>query len=147
MAYITNTDIDKRLGTATYLQLSDDNNDGVADAAVVDEARLGAEGEVDSYFARRFQTPIAVSQEPQLAALIKSIVLDLVEVRLRSRRPPVSTNALQQAERARDWLRRVASGAIELPLIGEVATQASRGPIADVVGSAKVLSRDELADF
>ena len=35
MAYITNADIQTRLGNATYVQLSDDNGDGAADTAVV----------------------------------------------------------------------------------------------------------------
>ena len=58
MAYITNADIEERLGSATYVQLADDDGDNVADVGVVDEARLGADGEVSSYLGRRFQLPI-----------------------------------------------------------------------------------------
>ena len=90
MAYITNADIEERLGSDTYVQLTDDDGDQVADVGVVDEARLGAEGEVNSYFARRYQVPIDLSVHGDLADLLASITLDLVEYRLRARRPPVA---------------------------------------------------------
>ena len=44
MAYVTNTDIEERLGSQAYVQLADDDADGVADIGVVDEVRLAAEG-------------------------------------------------------------------------------------------------------
>ena len=43
MAYISNTDIPTRLGSAVYVQLTDDAGTGSANTAVVDEARAGAE--------------------------------------------------------------------------------------------------------
>ena len=51
MAYITNSDIQAWLGTAAYVALTDDAGTGSADTAKVDQARLGAEGEVNSYLA------------------------------------------------------------------------------------------------
>ena len=48
MSYITNSDIELRLGTSRYIQLTDDTGSGSADTNIVDEARQGAEGEVDS---------------------------------------------------------------------------------------------------
>ena len=67
MAYVTNEDIEQRLGSNAYVQLTDDDGDSVADVAVVDEARLGGEGEVDSYLARRFQVPIDLTTNPATA--------------------------------------------------------------------------------
>jgi len=52
MGYVTNADIENRLGSAAYVQLTDDEGTGSANEDRVDEARLGAEGEADSYLAR-----------------------------------------------------------------------------------------------
>ena len=60
---------------------------------VVDEARLAAEGEVNSYLARRYRAPIDLTTHADLADLLASVTLDLVEYRLRVRRPPVGDDA------------------------------------------------------
>jgi len=147
MAYITNTDIQERVGAAAYLQLADDNLDGVADAVVVDEARLGAEGEVNGYLARRYQVPIDVTARPELAGVLASITLDLAELRLRARRPPVPQPMLDAGRQAIDWLQRVADGRIDLPAAAELPANPSHGLTAKTRGAKRVLSRDELADF
>ena len=146
MAYVTNADIQERLGSNAYVQLTDDDGDGVADVGVVDEARLGAEGEVNSYLARRFQVPIDLSAHADLADLLATIALDLVEYRLRARRPPVSDDARRRHAQAIDWLRRVADGRIDLPSATSVASNTARGTLGEVSGEDRLLSRDELRD-
>lgn len=146
MAYITNADIEERLSTATYIQLTDDDGDGSADVGVVDEARLAAEGEVNSFLARRYGVPIDLTVHADLADVLASISLDLVEHRLRSRRPPVSTDAVRRHAHAIDWLARVADGRIDLPSATLVASSTARGPIGLVGGEDRVLTHDELAD-
>lgn len=145
MSYIANTDIEERLGSATYVQLADDDGDGVADVGVVDEARLGADGEVNSYLARRYQVPIDLAVHTAVAGVLASITLDLVELRLRSRRPPVPQDAVRKHGQAMAWLRGVADGQIELPSLVGVAASSARGTIAAVTGEDRVLSREELA--
>ena len=86
MSYITNADIESRLGTAAYIALTDDAGTGVADTARVNEARSGAEGEADSYLATRYQVPVNVAAESDAAAVLKSFVLDLAAYRLHNRR-------------------------------------------------------------
>lgn len=147
MAYVTNINIEDRLSTATYIQLTDDDGDNVADVTVVDEARLGAEGEVNSYLARRFEVPIDLTLHTELADILKSITLDLVEYRLRSRRPPVPKDALQRRADAVNWLARVADGSVDLPSTTNVAASTTKGSIAESVGEDRLLTRDELSDF
>ncbi|MHC4695137.1 MAG: phage protein Gp36 family protein [Planctomycetota bacterium] len=146
MAYVANSDIEERLGSQAYVHLTDDDGDGVADVGVVDEARLGAEGEVDSYIAQRYQVPVDVSARAELAGVLASITLDLAEYRLRSRRPPVPANTVRQHSRAIDWLKGVALGEISLPSTTEVPPGTARGLIAAATGAQRVLSRDELAE-
>ena len=146
MAYVTNADIEERLGTAAYVQLTDDDGDGAADVGVVDEARLGAEGELDSYLARRVQVPVDLTTHADLADLLATITLDLVEYRLRARRPPVSDEARQRYARAVEWLRRVADGRVTLPSAAPLATNPVHGTHGAVFGEQRLLTRDELAD-
>ncbi len=146
MGYITNADIEERVGNAAYVQLADDDGNGVADVGIVDEIRLGAEGEVNSYLAKRFQTPIDLGLHPSLSDLLVSISLDLAEYRLRSRRPPVSEDARRRHTQAVDWLARVSDGRLELPALSAVAASSTKGTIASTTGEARVLSREELSD-
>ncbi len=146
MPYITNADIQERLGNDTYVSLTDDNRDGAADVGVVDEARLAADGEVNSFLARRYQVPINLTLHPELSDLLASMTLDVAEYRLRLRRPPVSEDARRRFAQAVDWLTRVADGRIDLPSAVPPATSVSRGIIAQSVGEDRLLSHDELAD-
>lgn len=145
MSYVDSASIETRLGTSAYLQLTDDDGDQQADGAVVDEARLGAQGEVDSYLARRYAVPIDLVQHPELTDLLKSVVLDLVELRLRARRPPVSEVILRRHATALEWLRGVADGTIKLPSVVPVAERPTRGPGALTAGEPRSLSREELS--
>jgi len=145
MSYVTNTQIETRLGTAAYVQLTDDDGDQQADAAVVDEARLGAEGEVESYLARRYAVPIDLTQHPEVGDVLASIVLDLVELRLRSRRPPIPEVTLKRHADALQWLRDVADGLVELPSVTPLAGSALHGPSVLSTSEPQTLSRDELS--
>ncbi len=115
MAYVTNSDIEERLGTAAYVQLTDDDGTGSADEDKVDEARLGAEGEVNSYLGRRYQVPIDLTRHAEVADVLKSFVLDLVEYRLHARRPPVPGAISNKRNQAIAWLDRVARADVVLP--------------------------------
>jgi phage gp36-like protein len=144
MAYITNADIELRLGSAAYVQLTDDDGNGVADTPVVDEARLAGEGEVNGYLARRFLAPIDVSTHAELADVLKSVTLDVVEYRLRLRRPPVSGDTRRRYEQTLAWLRGVAEGRIELPASSGLEANAALGTTAASAGEARLLTHDEL---
>ena len=146
MGYITNSDIEERLGSVAYVQLADDDGNVVADVGVVDEARLGAEGEVNSYLGRRYSVPVSLTTHPDLADVLASFTLDLAEYRLRLRRPPVPDDARRRRDQAIEWLTRVAEGRIELPSAVGVAASSARGTIAAVTGEKRVLTRDELKD-
>ena len=147
MAYSTNADIQERLGNAAYIQLADDDGDGIADVGVVNEARLGANGEVDSYLAMRYLLPIDLAVHTDTADVLASFTLDLAEYRLRSRRPPVPHEAVKRHAQAIAWLEAVSKGTIELPSATGVVPASSRGPIAEVSGEDRILSHDEMSGF
>jgi len=147
MAYITNSDIAQRLGATTLVQLADDDGDGVADTGVVDEARAAAEGELDSYLARRYRLPLDLAGDPERANLLASVALDLASYRLRLRRPPVSEDARADFDKTISWLEAVAAGRIHLPSDAALPSTNVQGIVADSLGESKLLSHNELSDF
>ena len=147
MSYIINSDVELRLGTARYVQLTDDAGTGSANTAVVDEARLGAEGIVNSYLAQRYAVPIDLNTHPQVAAVLKSTTLDLVEYRLHARRRQVPVDVIAKRDAATAWLQRVARGETALPSVAPISPNAAAGLRAATTGEDRLLSRDELSGF
>ncbi|MGQ9650623.1 MAG: gp436 family protein [Phycisphaerae bacterium] len=140
MSYATNADIQERLGTATYIELTDDTGSGQPDEDKVTEARLAAEAEIDSYLGRRFAVPIDAGGQPVLAAMLKRLTLDLAEYRLRMRRSPVAEDARLQCEAALLWLSRAASGEVALPTTIELSSNSGLGPAAETAGGKRLLT-------
>ncbi len=147
MSYVTNSEIQSRLGTQAYIQLTDDTGSGSADTDKVDEARLGAEGEVNSYLATRYAVPVDLADEPDVQAVLKSFVLDLVSYRLHSRRPPVPADIVRRREEAVTWLSRVASGIVQLPSTITLAESTAMGPLPQTAGPARSMTRESLENF
>ncbi len=147
MSYISNSDIQTRVGPSAYVQLTDDAGSGSANEAVVDEARAGAEGEVDGYLARRFAVPIDLSRHPELAGILASISLDLAEYRLRLRRPPIPAEAVARRDAAVAWLQGVAGGVIDLPAAAAPAPTPLGEFHGRATGAERVMTREELSDF
>jgi len=146
MAYVTNADIEAWLGTQTVVELTDDAGTGSIDTAKLDEARLGAEGEANSYLATRYQVPVDVSSEPEVEAVLKSFILDLVAGRLHSRRPPMPADVVRRREEAVAWLQRVASGMVQLPSALAVRENAALGKLGETAGPKRQMTRDSLED-
>jgi phage gp36-like protein len=147
MPYITNADIEVRVGTAAYIALTDDAGTGSADVAKVDEARLGAEGEVNSYLATRYQVPVSVAAESEVAAVLKTFVLDLAAYRLHSRRPPVPADVVRRRQEAVEWLAGVASGMVQLPSALPLAVNAATGIVGAAGGAPRTMTREALRDL
>ena len=139
MGYITNAEIERRLGSLAYVQLTDDAGAGVADTALVDEARLGAEGEVNSYLARRVGVPVDLSRYAASADAIRSAAIDLAAYRLHLRRPPAPADIVRRRREAVAWLESVAGGAVFLESAAESTTADGM-----VSGPSRVMTRDSL---
>lgn len=114
MAYIVNQDIIDRVGNERAAQLTADSGT-TPDQAVLDEVRLGAEGEVNSYLNRRYAVPVDLTAHADVAAALKRFVLDIAVYQLESLRPPAPDTARMVRDDAIKWLERVAKGEINLP--------------------------------
>jgi len=99
-----------------------------------------AAGEVNRHLARRYTVPGDGTVNPDAVALLRSIVLDLVEYRLHARRPPAPAEAAAKRAAAIVWLRGVAEGSVALPAPAD-------GFRSAITGNDRVLSREEMEDF
>jgi phage gp36-like protein len=147
MAYVTNEDIEAWLGSEAYIALTDDSGTGSADTTKVVEARLGAEGEANSYLSTRYAVPVDVSSEPEIEAVLKSFVVDLVSYRLHSRRPPVPDDVVRRREEAITWLSRVASGVVQLPASVALKESTVLGTLGEAAGPERAMTREGMRDF
>jgi phage gp36-like protein len=147
MSYVTNADIEAWLGTRNYIALTDDSGSGAADVAKINEARTGAEGEVNSYLATRYQVPVSVSSESEVAAVLRTITLDLVAYRLHTRRPPVPPDIVRRHDEAVTWLNRAAIGVVQLPSAQAMAVNTALGTVGQAAGPERAMTRDGLQDL
>lgn len=147
MSYITNADIESWLGTSAYIELTDDAATGSANTARVDEARLGAEGEANSYLATRYRVPVDVSAESEVRAVLRAFILDLAAYRLHSRRPPVPADVIRRREEAVMWLSRVAAGIVQLPSATPVLSNTALGELASARGPRRTMTRESVEDL
>lgn len=147
MTYITNADIAARIGAALYVELTDDAGTGAADEAKVTEARQASLAEVDSYLARRYQTPIDLSGEPEVSAVLKAVSLNLAIHRLHGRKPPVPDDVSSARLDAISWLQRVAAAEAELPARAPVQESVVRGILGETSGPVRTMTRDTLGSL
>ena len=115
MAYITSTDLEKRFGTAAKLAQFTNETGTTPDTAVVAEVINSAEGEVNSYLAKRYAVPVNVSAYADAAATLKGVCLDLAVHNVHKRRPDVPETVAETRRAAVQWLDRVAKGEVSLP--------------------------------
>ena len=144
MSYLTNSDITNWMGSAAVIQLTDDAGTGSADDSRITEARQGAEAEANSYLATRYATPVILTGESEVAAVLRAFVLELAAYRLHGRRPPIPTDVVRRRGEAVEWLARVASGLVQLPAVAAPAGPTSLGTVADAAGGERVMTRAAL---
>lgn len=144
MSYLTNTDVTNWMGSATVIQLTDDTGSGSANEDRITEARQGAEGEANSYLATRYATPVVLTGESEVAAVLRTFVLDLAAYRLHARKPPIPADVVRRREEAIEWFARVASGLVQLPAVAAPAVPTSLGTLADSAGGERMMTRDSL---
>lgn len=147
MSYVSNSEIESWIGTDAYIALTDDTGSGHADEDKVDAVRQASEGEVNSYLATRYRTPVDCTDNPEVAAALKGVVLDLVAYRLHGRRPPVPEDVARRRDEAVAWLARVAEGLAQLPSITPLPETGSVGITGRAAGPNRAMTREGMADL
>lgn len=113
---------------AEVAHLTDSEDTGTPDTAVLDEVIEDAEAEIESYAAMRYEVPLDVGGDTGLAARIKSLTLDLAVAKLHDRSGNVPEPNETARTRALEWLDKLSTGKIVLPSARTEATTVSREP-------------------
>lgn len=127
MAYITQTDIEKRIEHAKLVQLTDDNRTGQVDVDVVAAIISEAEGTFDSYARTRYALPVPVTQK------VKSVCLDLAVYLFHGRRATTKDGVLEVKKQSYDnaikFLEALSAGkaAIDVPAAEETVEKPAAG--------------------
>ena len=112
--YLTSAEVVTRLGTKRAYELTTESGT-TPDTTLIDNVIDEVEGEANSYFARRYATPIDVSAHADVVAALKGKMMKLVIYGLESRRERPSEAVIEGRKDAIDWLTKVANGTIVLP--------------------------------
>lgn len=136
--YLSEAELRTRFENDIELEFLTDKGEGTGvDTAVLDDVIEAAEGEIDSALSKRFLTPVVVTGNAPLTALLKRKTLELAEFYLQRRGEGASDVKDQQAQRVLDWLDKIAKG--ERNLVGAVTvpSTASNDPRTTWTDSAR----------
>lgn len=127
--YLTSAEVVTRLGTKRAYELTTETGT-TPDTDIIDDVIDEAEGEANSYFARRYATPVDVSAHADAVAALKGKIIKLVIYGLEARRERPSEATISDRKDAIDWLTKVANGTILLPTATTPAATTADKPIA-----------------
>lgn len=120
--------------------LTDTESTGTPDTTVLDDCIENAEGEINSRIGKRYATPVTVSGNTELTALLKRKTLDLAEYFLLMRGPQVSEEKAKRHDRVLEWADKIADGTFVLSGASTPASTASRDPLASWTGADRDLT-------
>ncbi len=147
MSYITADDLRLWLGDDAYTQLTDDDGTGLPNEQIVQQALTAAQGEVDSYLARRYRLPLDSVRFPKAVETLAVITLDVAEYRLNTRRPPIPEEIQLRYRHALSWLTQLARGELLLPAESAIPATAATGLQAATFGNPLVLDHQEMNEL
>lgn len=136
--YATKADLEKQLSPKELIQLTDDDEDDVADAGVIEENLATAQAEIDGYLATRYPVPL-----PEVPKLITRLCVDLTLWRLYARRDLITDARKTQHDDAIALLKRLADGTVTLG----VAQPPPATPPPSIVSGARIFTRDSMQGF
>ena len=139
--YASQADIENRLDPKHLVELADDDNDGAADAAVIDAAIADADGLIDAHLKTRYTVPLDPAPP-----LVKKLSVDLAIAFLFARRRESSSPVHEaQAQVAVDLLSAIAKGEI---LLAEASEATLKGtPKSTTTEADKTFGRDSLETY
>lgn len=141
MAYCTIDDITKLIPGEAVMQLTDDDNLGQVNQAMVDEAIAQADAEIDSYCADRYSVPFVSAP-----AIIRKCSVDIAIYNLYSRRVEEMPEA--RAERYKNAVRQLEGIAKGLMSLGQAAATAGEGGAeTNMAETGRVFTRETLKGY
>ena len=139
--YCTTAELTTRFASDLEASYATDNESvGTASSTVLDECIDTAEGEINSYLAMRYATPVDTTLSTAIDNLMLGITLDIAEWHVLNRSPSVSEQKTAQYERRIEWLKMIAKGEANMPGAVTLPSTLSNGTTASWTGSNRTLS-------
>jgi phage gp36-like protein len=139
--YCTLDQLIDRFGETVLTQLTDRQDAGEIDEAVLDAAIADASAEIDMYLAGRYQLPLSSVPLP-LSRMACLLVRDILATDSGSS----DEHWQKQAEAARKTLKEIASGRVSLGVDAQATTPAP-GNGAQMESGGRIWDRDESGGF
>ncbi len=134
--YCTQTHIERRIGIDDLVLLSDYDEDGDADAAVVAQAISHAQGDIDSYLAVKFSVPVS-----PVPAVLQKHCTTMAIYYLQLGRDSVTENYRKAYDDIVKWLKDVVAGKASLG-VEPAPAESSGAPNVRYTGQDRIFGRD-----
>lgn len=138
--YIVKADILKQITDADLIELTDDNNTGLVDDAIVDGAIINAEGEVDGYLAKRYATPVN-----PIPDIVKAFTVDVAIHRIYGRRQGAPEDIEKRYSNAIRFFRDVSKGVVTLGV--KVPEPENSGSQVDIQSDDRIFDRESMNGY
>ena len=143
-AYIEADHLLAALTADDLVRLTDDAGTGQRDDAVLDAVIARAEGELNSYVARRHTVPLDLTANDEMAEAVRGKCIDLAAYYLRCRRPGMPQELRDRYLDAVRWLRDVAAGKVTLGGVPEPPASGLGGTHVAHGGETRQMTRDNM---
>lgn len=138
-AYITQQELQDRIGEDELINLSDRNNEGAADPAVIDRAIADATDEINMHLSSRYQMPL-----PAVPETIKRLAVNLTVYWLCESEAAMSDLIKERYSNAVKTLKSLASGTMRLGLPEATTPNENSTGNVHLVSSERIMTRNRL---
>lgn len=131
------------------IDLTDSEGVGEINQAVLASAIAAAEGEFHGYVGRRYQTPLSIDDDAEMAETVRGVLVSLLTYKLWQppRKPQVPQSVRDAYRDAVDWLKGVAKGEISLGAASGPAASSGAPNQVDSDGEEPRMTHDSLTGF
>jgi phage gp36-like protein len=136
MPYATQSDMISEFGEREVIALTDRDNTGLLDAALLDDRLEKASGEIDSYLVGRYSIPLSA-----VSPLITTYCCDIARYRLSGAQVAEVEAVRNRYKDAIRFLEAVRDGKIDLGAAVAAATDSATQDLAYVTSGSGVFSR------
>jgi len=129
MPYSTLSDLKKQLSEDLLIKLTDDHELGIVDQPTIDDAIAGADAEIDSYLAGRYNVPLS-----PVPVLVRRSSVDIAIYNLYSRRMGAPEDRVERYNNTTRLLKAISDGKATLGQTPAPAETEVGGPKAESPG-------------
>lgn len=140
--YATQADIQDEFNDSTELAYLTSGDASVLDTDALDDAIDAAEADLNTRIAMRYATPVSVSSDTTLAALLKRQTIKITRYYLFGRTNILPDRVAVDYQNALDWADKIADGTYAMSGAITAASTTSRDPRLEWSDSSRTLDDD-----